>query len=417
MKYTRRTILRGAGVALSLPLFESFATAQQAKRPIRRLVAINVSLGLHAQYFTPSQAGSGYQLTPYLNTIGALRDQFTVISGTTHPELSGGHSASHSYLSAAPHPGSAGFRNSISIDQYVARQFGQQTRYSYLALGDEGETCSVSSNGVPIPGQRSPSRIFAKLFLEARPAQKAQQIERIKEGQSILDVVLGKANRLRTRISRRDQQKLDEYLTAVRETEQRLTKAEQWEQKPKPIVNARRPEDVRNPNDVFAKARLMYDVMRLAIQTDSTRVISYTTAGPSTVPVVQGVSVGYHNLSHHGKDPEKLKQLALVEQQHMQALGVFLKQLHETREDDATLLDRTIVFFVSHMGNASSHNNKNLPVLLAGGGFKHGQHLAFDQNNNYPLPNLFVSMLQRLGFETDKFASSTGTMQGLEFAG
>ena len=337
-----------------------------------------------------------------------------MISGTTHPNLSGGHSADLSYLSAAPNPGTSAFRNSISIDQLVARELGQQTRFGYLALSDQGNSCSISASGMRIPAQTSPSRVFSQLFLESRPSDKARRLAELKEGQSILDVVLEKSNRLRTRVSKADQRKLDEYLAAVRETEKRLVKSEDWENRPKPKVDAKPPQDVRNKADVVAMSKLMYDLMFLAIQTDSTRVLTYTTTSPNAVPVLPGVSIGYHNLSHHGKDPEKLTQLALVEQGHMTNLNDFLTKLHESSEQGATLLDRTMVMFGSHMGNASSHNNTNLPIILAGGGFRHGQHLAFDQSNNYPLPNMFVSMLQRLGLKYDQFSSSTGTMRGLE---
>ena len=414
---SRRTVLRGAGVALALPFLESVATAQESRQPKRRLVAVNIALGLHSPYLIPTQAGRNYELTPYLKTIGSLRDHFTVISGATHPNLTGGHSADLSYLSAAPNPGTSAFKNSISIDQLVARELGRQTRFAYLALSDQGNSSSISASGVRIPAQTSPSKVFSQLFLESRPSDKARRIAELKEGQSILDVVLEKSKRLRTRISKTDQQKLDEYLAAVRETENRLVKSEEWENRPKPKVSEKPLQDVRNKADTVALSKVMYDLMFLAVQTDSTRVLTYTTTSPNAVPAISGVSLGYHNLSHHGKDPDKLKQLSLVEQGHMNNLNTFLTKLQNASELGATLLDRTMVMFGSHMGNASSHNNTNLPVILAGGGFRHGQHLAFDSTNNYPLPNMFVSMLQRLGLEHNRFASSTGTMRGLEFSG
>ena len=286
-----------------------------------------------------------------------------------------------------------------------------------LALSDQGNSCSISASGVRIPAQTSPSKVFSQLFLESRPSDKARRIAELREGQSILDVVLEKSKRLRTRISKTDQQKLDEYLAAVRETENRLVKSEERENRPKPKVSEKPLQDVRNKADVVALSKVMYDLMFLAIQTDSTRVLTYTTTSPNAVPAISGVSIGYHNLSHHGKDPDKLKPLALVEQGHMKNLNTFLTKLQNASEQGATLLDRTMVMFGSHMGNASSHNNTNLPVVLAGGGFRHGQHLAFDSTNNYPLPNMFVSMLQRLGLEHERFASGNGTMRGLKFSG
>jgi hypothetical protein len=159
---------------------------------------------------------------------------------------------------------------------------------------------------------------------------------------------------------------------------------------------------------------LMYDMMHLAIETDSTRFITFYVTGMNAVPSIQGVDTDYHMLSHHAKDPTKIAQLTTVETAVMQALGGFLKKLAESREAGSSLLDNTMVLFGSNLGNASSHDTRNMPIILAGGGFRHGQHLAFDRQNNYALPNLFVSMLQRLGLETDTFASSTGTMDGLE---
>ncbi len=413
---TRRTFLRATGVALCLPILESFGV-EAAAPPKRRLMAIGLGLGLHAPNLVPEQSGRDYQLTPYLELLKEFRNDFTVISGTSHPEVDGGHSADKSYLTAAPHPGSASFKNSQSIDQLAAMEIGLATRFAYLPLSDYGNSLSVSRSGVPVPGQSSPSSVFAKLFLEGRPEEKARQVERLKEGQSVLDMVQDKARRMQQRVSHRDGAKLDEYFTAVRETEQRLVKAEAWEQRPKPAVDYQPPRDISGYQDIIGRARLMYDMAQLAIQTDSTRLITYAIGGPTEAPKnIPGVSQGYHNLSHHGMDPEKIKQLTAVESAHFQAFGDFLSRLKAIEEDGSNLLERTMILYGSHLGNASSHNNTNMPILLAGGGFKHGQHLAFDQDSNYPLPNLFVSMLQRLGLETDRFASSTGTLRGLDLA-
>jgi hypothetical protein len=412
--FTRRTFLRTTGIAMCLPVLES--RGEVAGPPKRRLMAVGLGLGLHAPNLVPKETGRDYQLTPYLELLKEFRNDFTVISGVSHPEVDGGHAAEKSFLTAAPHPGSTSFRNSISIDQLAAREIGLATRFGYLPLSDYGNSLSVSRSGVPVPGQSRPSVIFAKLFLEGRPEEKARQVERLREGRSVLDMVQGKARRMQRRVSKRDKEKLDEYFTAVRETEQRLVKAEAWENRPKPTVDYQQPQDIAGHQDIIGRARLMYDMAQLAIQTDSTRLITYAIGGPTEAPKIPGISEGYHNLSHHGKDPQKIKQLTVVESEHLKAFGDFLGRLKATKEDDSNLMDRTQILFGSHLGNASSHNNTNMPILLAGGGFKHGQHLAFDQKNNYPLPNLFVSMLQRMGIETDRFASSTGTMRGLESA-
>ncbi len=410
----RRTFLRGAGVALALPALDCMNPAMGAggDSTARRMVAINFELSFHPPNLMPTQPGRDYELTPYLKPLSDLRKDFTVISGTSHPDVDGGHAASKSWLTGAPHPGAANFKNSISIDQLAAKQIGLQTRFASLALGGGG--ISVSSQGVKILGNSSPSRLFSDMFLDARPDQKAQQIERLREGQSVLDTVLESARKMQRRVGRRDQRKLDEYFSAVREAEQQLQKSEQWQHKPKPDVDAQPPRDILDQNDIINRARRLYDVIYLALLTDSTRLITYTVGDSNSVANLPGVSMNYHDLSHHGKDPEKLKQLAIVELAHMSIYGDFLRRLKETDEGDANLLERTTVLLGSHM-HSGNHDNRNLPIILAGGGFKHGQHLAYDPDNNYPLANLYVSILQRLGVGVDRFASSTGTMTGLEY--
>lgn len=410
----RRTFLRSASVAVALPTLDCmtpvFATAAAASPP-RRMVAINFELSFHPPNLMPDKPGRDYETTRYLQPLADLRDDFTVVSGTSHPEVDGGHAASKSWLTGAPHPGAANFKNSISIDQLAAKQIGLQTRLAYMTLGGGG--ISVSANGVKIPGVPWPSYYFHKMFLDGRPAEKAAQIERLREGQSVLDTVLDGARRMRARVGADDRQKLDEYLSSVRDAERKLHKAEQWQHKPKPQVDAQPPADIRDHTRIIERAKQLYDIMFLAIQTDSTRLITYTVGDSSHVPQLPGVSMNYHDLSHHGQDPEKLKQLGIVEAEHVKTFGAFVRRLKETREADSNLLDRTMVLLGSHM-HSGGHNNRNLPVILAGGGFRHGQHLAFDRDDNTPLANLYVTMLQRLGIETDRFASSTGAMTGLD---
>ena len=199
--------------------------------------------------------------------------------------------------------------------------------------------------------------------------------------------------------------------------EQRLAQAQFWSKKPKPKVDAKPPIDIRNSADLIGKTRLWFDLIHLALQTDSSRLVTLQLLGTSNVPPIRGVTQGHHNLSHHGKDPAKIAQLKILELEEMKTLRDFLTQLGQTREEGESLLDRTMVFFSSNLGDASKHSVKNMPVLLAGGGFKHGRHLAFDENKHPPLCNLFVSMLQRMGIKADKFGSSTGTLTGLEMRG
>ncbi|MBL8799095.1 MAG: DUF1552 domain-containing protein, partial [Planctomycetia bacterium] len=222
------------------------------------------------------------------------------------------------------------------------------------------------------------------------------------------------AKRMQPALAARDKEKMDEYFTSVRELEQRMAVNEEWAKRPKPKVEAKQPQNNMNSADLIGKNRLMFDLMHLALQTDSTRLMSYLLLGTSLVPPIPGVSLGHHDLSHHGQDPKKIEQLRTVETEKMKTLHEFLEKLKNTQEQGETLLDRTMVFFSSNLGNASNHSTKNLPVLLAGGGFKHGQHLKFDPANPPPLCNLYVSMLQRAGIEADRFGSSTGTLTGLE---
>jgi hypothetical protein len=231
-----------------------------------------------------------------------------------------------------------------------------------------------------------------------------------------MDTVLDQAHAFEKNLGNNDRRKLDEYFSSVREVEQRLVKAQDWARRPKPKVEVKLPVDINAVVEVPARVRLLIDLMHLALQTDSTRFITFALNGLNAVPVIPGVSQDWHNLSHHGQDPAKLAELKIIEIQQMQLFGELLTKLKATREGESTLLNRTIVLFGSNLGNASSHDNKNLPILVAGGGFQHGQHLAFNPQKNPPLCNLYVQFLRRLGAEVDEFGSSTGTLTGFELA-
>src|SRR5262249_2965376 len=249
------------------------------------------------------------------------------------------------------------------------------------------------------------------------PDEVAAQKRRLQDGQSILDTVRQQAKDARSAAGARDRDKLDEYFTSVRELEQRLAQNEEWAKKPKPKVDAKPPQNAANPTALIPKPRVWFATIHRALQPAPPRLVTLQLLGTSGVPPIPGVSLGHHDLSHHGKDPIKIEQLKKLETEKMKTLRDFFQKLKETKEDRATLLDRTTVFFSSNLADASTHGVKNMPVLLAGGGFKHGRHLAFDPKSNPPLCNLFVSMLQRLGLEVDRFGSSTGTLTGLETVG
>jgi hypothetical protein len=244
-------------------------------------------------------------------------------------------------------------------------------------------------------------------------------VRKLETGQSILDAVAGQAKDLQRTVGARDRERLDQYFTSVRDLEQRMQMSREWERRPKPKVSASVPLDPASPKAYMDKVKLMYDMVRLAFETDSTRSISLMLDSVNSPAIEFGevkTSDGYHNLSHHGKSKEKLAQLKNIDEWHMKLLAELFSELQAVKEDGDTLLDRTMILYGSNLGNANTHVTTNLPTLFAGGGFKHGQHLAFDRERNYPLPNLFVSMLQRMGLEAGQFATSTGTMRGLEMS-
>jgi hypothetical protein len=418
MKIQRRQFLRTTGISLALPWLEAFA-APGANGPARRMICICAPLGLHPDYFFPVKTGRDYELSPHLEIVKEFRDQFTVISGLEHAGMSSsfGHQASASFLTGVPGAGRPGFRNGISLDQFAASHIGAQTRFPSLALTGEGSGgLSWTRTGALIPSDDSPSRVFARLFLEGTSAQKQEQMRHLEDGRSILDDVREQANSLSKNLGRDDRGKLDEYLTSIRELEKQMVSDRDWAGKPKPKVEVPPPQDIPNPADLIGRTRLLFDLAHLALKTDSTRLITIMLAGSTAAPPIEGVSLGHHDLSHHGKDEGKLAQLKIVEIEAMKTVRDLLTKLRQSKEDDSNLLDRTSVFLGSNLGDASSHSTKNLPVFLAGGGFKHGQHLHFDPQNPPPLCNLYVSMLQRLGIETDHFGTSNGTLPGLAMA-
>jgi hypothetical protein len=417
-KLSRRTVLRGAGAALTLPWLNAMSEAfggSAAEQPPRRFVAMTLGLGLHADNLFPQQGGTDYEPSLYLKALRDIREKFTVVSGASHPSVSGGHRAEASMLTAAPMSGSAQARNTISLDQLLAKHLGNRTRFPSLVLSLSGSNSpSYTENGSMIPAEDSPSRLFTRLFVNDTPAEKRQQAERARQGQSIMDLVADDAKALERQLGAGDRDRLDAYFTSVRDLEKRLVESEAWAYKPKPKVNVPRPIDIANPNDFVGRQRLMSDLVKLALATDSSRFITLHFGGSGGVVPIPGVEEGYHSLSHHGQDEEKLAQLALVETEIVSAWGDFLRDLASIDDHGASLLDHTSVLLTSNLGNASSHDNRNMPVLFAGGGFRHGQHLAFDRKSNYPLPNLYLSVLQRTGLEQNRFATSTGTMTGLE---
>ena len=429
---SRRHFLRGAGVALALPFLDTmrpvFGAAATADSPLapgakpRRFFAICNNLGVVPANFFAKGAGRDYVPSPYLALLQEHRNDFTAFSGVSYAGVDSGHPGDVCFLTGAPHPSSASFRNTVSVDQLIAERLGTLTRFPSitLAVNTRSRSLSCSATGVAVPPEDKAAEVFKQLFVQGSPTEVEAQILRLQIGRSILDTIGGRAQELQRAAGAADRDRLDEYFSSVRDLEQRLHASQGWEKKPKPVVDAKEPVDPASPAQYMQKVRVMYDLSRLAFQSDSTRAITLMLDSVNT-PTLEGIpdikiTDGYHNLSHHGKAPDKLGQLNALDSMHMKLLGKLYADFKGVQEGEGTLLDRTMVLYGSNLGDASTHVNTNMPMIFAGGGFKHGQHLAFDTTpeRNYPVANLMVSILQRMGLERDKVATSTGTMRGLE---
>ena len=383
------------------------------------MVCIMTNTGLLPENFWPKEAGRTYAPSRYLSHLEAVRGHYSVMHGLSHPDNSGGHVVEKSFLTGARFPSSAVFKNSISIDQLAVESIGHHTRFPFLALGVNGQhdgLLSVSRDGVFIPPELSPAKVYSRLFTPDTAEESEQRMREIGQRVNTLDFVNEKAKRLSRGLCAEDRARLDQYLTSVRELEQRLEQARLWQQREKPRVSVPQPQDILDNTQDVDRARLMYDMTLLALQCDSTRVVTLYLNPLEVLVKLPGVSDRTHTLTHHGNEPEKLEQLAKVEEAGLKNLGRFLEGLAAVNEGGSSLLDDTAVLFGSNMSNGSNHSNVNLPINLAGGRFKHGQHLQFDPKNNTPLCNLFVSMLQHMGLERDAFSTSTGALTGLEVA-
>jgi hypothetical protein len=420
----RRSMLRSAGAALALPALECMtATFARAARPahMRMLIVAN-NLGVLPKYFFPETPGRGYQLSPYLHELAKHRDEFTVFSGLSHPGVSGGHSADNCLLTAARGAFKSGFRNSISLDQFAAEKLGPVTRFPSMNLGvniDRGNrSLSWTRDGVLLPAEDGAAKLYQRMFVQGSKEDVARQVLRLENRGSILDVLLDESKRFAAGLGADDRARLDQYVTSVREVEERMQTALAWETKPKPSAAQAQPEDVQDKKLFFEKFDLMLSMAQLAFESDSTRIVTLMVDAfftPAYKLNDQATTTdSYHGLSHHGQAEGKVKQLQETDRRQMRLLDKTFASLAARKEDGVRLLDRTMVLYGSNMGDANIHDNTNLPILLAGGGFKHGQHIVFKRDNNAPLCNLFVSMLQRMGIEVDSFASGTGPLSGLE---
>ena len=420
----RRSFLKGAGVSIALPALESltrFAAANELKPAPRRMVCVGNEFGMYPGAFWPETFGADYELTTLLEPLGWHRADLTLFSHLDHGQK-GGHFAVHTFLTGVKFSEAKGLPDGgISLDQRAAEFVGSQTRFPSLTIGSEdglhgGCMMSWTRSGTRIPPIPGPRELFRMLFVDDDGEAKRQAEDRIALQGSILDAVLGDAKSLHRRLNKPDGQKLDEYLSSVRDVETKLNLDKHWQKIPKPKTEMKEPENQGLTRDLPA----IYELIALALQTDSTRVATLEIGGSFAASDL-GIRQGYHGLSHHGQVQESIDLLVQIELYQMQQFARFIEKLKSIREPESsgTLLDSTMVLLGSGMGNANSHINIDLPIVLVGGGFKHGAHKDYpaDPKRRVPLCNLYLSMLQRFGVETDRFSMSTGTLTGLEQVG
>lgn len=436
----RRTFLRGTGVALALPLLDSMSWAGEAKTAAqlpRRMCCVYFPFGVslppakheHANWnWFPKGEGKDFEFTSTLESLQPLRDDVTVLGGLSHPHgrKMGGHDTGDIFLTGASFKGSY-FGNAISLDQFAALKMGRQTRFPSLTLSSDGgvgeptrsTTLSFSRSGRPVPALAKPQQIFARLFGEEEGQSIKAQRRLLENTDSMLDLVLEHSKSMKRRLGKQDQRKLDEYLSSVRSVEQRVQRSQQWLDVPKPDVDPGSVKLEATPEGPLDYIRAMYDLIFLAFQTDTTRLATYMigqVAGATTIanafPACIGLSGNWHGLAHGAGKKGGYEKLGRFDQFLAQQLAYFLTRLKETPEADGTLLDRTLVFYGS--SNSRTHNNRNYPLVLAGGGklgLRHGKFLTFDEST--PLSNVFVTMLRGLDLPVDSFADSTGEVSEL----
>ena len=406
---SRRNFLQAAGVSLALPMLESVPTvAREHATPVaQRLVCIGTYLGFHQQAFYPASSGFDYETSELLKPIDHLRQEFTVFSGLDH-RAGNGHGNWSTFLAGQKN-------NKITLDQIAAPHICQSARFESLQIsaGKVSRPMNFTKSGIALPMIERPSVLYKKLFSSPDDRQRLDYL--LDSGQSALDSVKDQAKRLQRRVSKQDQQKLEEYFSALRDVEQRVLKQRENLASPVARVDYELPEyDPIAPTLMLECENIMYDLMALALQTDSSRVITMNIGGLGQVFTLDGrtLRAGYHALSHHGNDKDKIRDLVRVELEHIRSFASFLEQLQQkTDANNQPLLDSTLVLLGTGMGDSSRHSNRNLPTLVAGGGFKHGQHLSFDpKDDSALLGDLYITMLQQLGLETDTFSNAKNNL-------
>ena len=413
----RRRFLKATGVSLALPMLESLpataATKANVKAKAERLVCVGSFLGLHTPALYPEETGANYEVTTLLEPLREHRAEMTVFSGLDH-RASNGHNNWPNFLCGKN-------VGDMTLDQRVAREIGHGTRFASLEItaGQNSQPMCFTEGRVPLPMMERPSVLYRKLFATGADRERSEYL--IRSGHSALDQVLSEAKSLQSTVSAQDRVKLDEYFASVRDVEKRMERQLNALKQPVPEVDIVMPDyDPVAPNLMLECESLMYDLMALALETDSSRVISLYLGGLGQVFTIDGqtLQAGYHALSHHGNDPDKIRELVLVEIEHMKCLARFITQLKQKSDAEGRpLLDSTLVLFGTGMGDASRHANSDLPTLVAGGGLKHGRHLAFDKNDpkqaDIVLGDLYLTLMHQLGMESDTFSNASKNLDHL----
>lgn len=418
----RRFVIQSLAGSVALPGLVSLKAASlDADSPIReskgagtgarRFVAVGNLLGFQQKHFFPETTGKQYEETTLLKLLQANRDHMTVYRGLDHG-LRGGHFAVHTFLSGVLHHESKNRQDgNVTIDQFIADAVGKQTRFASLTVGSEGGIhggCQLSwtRSGIRVPPITGPAELFEKLFVTESKERRAQQVKANKLQASILDSITEEAGDLSKRVNQEDREKLDEYFSSIRDVEKRLEVRNRWTDEPKPKAPFEKPADRNTVEDL----PMLYELMALALQTDSTRVATLEIGG-SFLPQNLGIDKSYHGLSHHGNDEESIAHLVTLESYQLQQFNKFVTRLAGMQDGERSLLDSTTVLFGSGMGSGNSHTNSDLPVVVAGGGYGKGdfRKVASSGLNKVPLCNLYLDIAQRMGIESDSFGTSTGT--------
>jgi hypothetical protein len=409
----RRRFLRSASAVIALPSLEAFSASSSDDTNPKNFVAIGSYLGWHQKAFFPEAAGADYATPLSLEAIEPFRNQFTIFSGLDH-RAPNGHNAWPNFLSGNS-PGS------YSVDQQIADEIGSKTRFASIELatgvGEGAKSMSFTKQGVGLPTIMRPSVLYKQLFASQSDRERTEYL--LKSGRSSLDSVLSDAKRLQASLPARDRQKLDEYFDSFRTVEKKIGRQLETLDEPVPDPGYKLPSyDPITPNLQMEAGTIMYDLMVLALETQSTRVISLFLDGLGQVFAIEGemLKAGYHALSHHGNDPAMIHDLVAIDRAHIHCFAGFLRQLSDKKNPQGkSLLEDTVVLLGTGMGDASRHSNANLPTLVAGGGFQHGQHIAINpkQAGAPLLGDLYVTLLQRLGMERDSFSNASRNLNHL----